>query len=273
MVLTSGAEFARDFAHSVDRSQALDRQQLSDWQVRIRSAGLLVLEDLGQLAGKPAAQQELIHALDELAARDALVIVTARSLAQQITTLHPALRSRLAGGLSVPLALPGSAARRTILEQLARARGLSLPKSLLQSLSGGPTVPVSALHGAIAQLELAAHGGLVDHDDLRRLAAEHPSAAAPPTLREIAGAAAKYFELKLSDLKSPSRRQAVVAARGVAIYLARLLTHSSLDEIGKYFGGRDHTTVLHGHRRTEKLMRRDPATRHAVSELKKTLVA
>ncbi len=74
-------------------------------------------------------------------------------------------------------------------------------------------------------------------------------------------------------MKSPSRRQAVVAARGVAIYLARLLTQSSLEQIGRYFGGRDHTTVLHGQRRTEKMMKRDPATRHAVSELRKTLVA
>ena len=77
----------------------------------------------------------------------------------------------------------------------------------------------------------------------------------------------------MADLKSPSRRQAVVAARGIAIYLARLLTPHSLEQIGRYFGGRDHTTVLHGQRRTEKLMKRDPATRHAVAELRKTLVA
>jgi len=187
--------------------------------------------------------------------------------------LHAALRSRLAGGLAVPLALPGPAARRTILEQLADARGLSFPKSVLQSLAGGPNVPVSALYGAIAQLKLAARDGRLGQDDLRRLAAEHPQPVAPPSLREIARAAAKYFGLKLADLKSPSRRQAVVAARGVAIYLARLQTQCTLDEIGKYFGGRDHTTILHGHRRTEKLMKRDPATRHAISELKKTLVA
>jgi chromosomal replication initiator protein len=266
VLVTSGADFARDYA------AAVDRQELPSWRQRVRSVDLLVLEDLGQLAGKGAAQQELIHTLDDLAAREAAVLVTARSLPQQIVALAAGLRSRLSAGLIVPLVLPGPGARRTILEQLARARGLSLPKSALAALASGPSVPVTALHGAIRQLELASRAGSLHAGALERMAAEH-AAAETLSLREIARATAKYFGLTLADMKSPSRRQAVVAARGVAIYLARLMTPASLEQIGRYFGGRDHTTVLHGQRRTEKMMRRDPATRHAVSELRKTLVA
>ena len=159
-----------------------------------------------------------------------------------------------------------------ILDQLARTRGLSLPKSAIAALASGPSVPVTALDGALRRWQLATHSGALAGDALERLAREH-SSAERLTLAEIARATARYFDLTLADMKSPSRRQAVVAARGVAIYLARLLTSASLEQIGRYFGGRDHTTVLHGQRRTEKLMKRDPATRHAVSELRKNLVA
>ena len=84
---------------------------------------------------------------------------------------------------------------------------------------------------------------------------------------------AKYFGLTLADLKSPARRQPLVAGRGVAMYLARKLTNKSFDEIGAYFGGRDHTTVLHSYRRIENLLPRDRATRQAIAELRRMLHA
>jgi chromosomal replication initiator protein len=93
-----------------------------------------------------------------------------------------------------------------------------------------------------------------------------------PSLRDIACLTAKYFGLKLSDLKSPLRRQPLVTARGVAMYLARQLTDKSLEQIGAFFGGRDHTTVINGCRRTEEMLNRDRSTRQAIAELKKLLV-
>ncbi len=266
VLLTGGAELAREYAG------ALERQQLTEWRTALRRHGLLVIEDLGQLAGKGPAQQELVQLLDDWSGSEAMVVVTARGLPQQLSALLAALRSRLSAGLAVPLALPGADARRAILERLAQARGLALPKGVLQSLSGGPSVSVPALRGAILQLDLAQRSGELDADGLRRFVAQRPRSR-QISLRDITAATARHFGLKMADLKSPSRRQAVVTARGIAIYLARLLTPHSLEQIGDYFGGRDHTTVLHGQRRTEKLMKRDPATRHAVAEVRKTLVA
>ncbi len=109
VLVTCGSELARDYA------AALDRQQLGEWRAALRSHDLVVVEDLGQLAGKGSAQQELLHVLDDLAGSDAMVVVTARSLPQQISALLAGLRSRLSAGLAVPLALPGPDARRTIL--------------------------------------------------------------------------------------------------------------------------------------------------------------
>jgi len=91
--------------------------------------------------------------------------------------------------------------------------------------------------------------------------------ASQPALREIAAAAARFFSLKLSEVRSPSRRRPVLTARGVAMYLARQWTDNSLDEIGNYFDGRDHTTVMHSCRKVESLLKTDPAIREAVKQL------
>jgi chromosomal replication initiator protein len=91
------------------------------------------------------------------------------------------------------------------------------------------------------------------------------------TLHDIALATARHFSLRLSDLRSPVRRRALVVARGVAVYLARRLTQESLQEIGRYFGGRDHTTVLHSCQKTTELLATDRAVREAVEQLQEKL--
>jgi chromosomal replication initiator protein len=227
---------------------------------------------LGQLAGKRGAQQELCNWLDAIWRRDGMVVVTARTLPHQSPALLAPLRSRLAAGLAVPLAPAGPAARRVILERAAAARGLALPKRVVQMMADGWDQNVPSLLGALMELEMTARleDGSFDAQRIRDYVAGR-AGGQRLTLRAIALLTAKYFGLRLSELKSPVRRQSIVAARGVAIYLSRQLTDKSLDEIGKYFGGRDHTTVLHAFRRTERLARRDPSARHAISELKRTL--
>ena len=263
----SGAEFAQQYAAAVEAGK------VDAWRGRCRRLALLVLEDIGQLAGKSAAQRELWHTLDALAQRGALVVVTARSLPSQSPNLLSALRSRLSAGLSVPLSLPGVAARRAIVERLAAARGLNLPKRAAQALADGLTLSAPALLGALMELEMLAQqeGSHLSADRVRRYVASY-GRGEPLTMRAIAGLTAKYFRLKVSDLKSASRRQSLVTTRGVAMHLARQHTDLSLQQIGDYFGGRDHTTVLNSLRRTEDLIQRDPAIRQAATDLKRMLL-
>jgi chromosomal replication initiator protein len=264
----SGAEFARQYA------DALSASRLEAWRSKVRGAALFILDDLSQLTDKRPAQQELLHVLDALADNGALVVVTARTFPGQWPVLLPALRGRLSAGLPVPLAFPARAARRAILERFAAARGVSLPAATLDGLAAGLHGSVPMLISAMLELELAAsvEGHAVDSKRVRQLVTER-TAAVQPTLRQIAGLTARYFGLKIADLKSPARRRTLVASRGVAMYLARQLTTNSLGQIGKYFGGRDHTTVLYGYRRTEELLHRDRAIRQAVAELKKFLAS
>ncbi len=240
----------------------------------MHALALFVLEDVAQLGGKRPAQHELVCVLDELADREALVVVTARSLPMHSAVLLPALRSRLSAGLAVPLSLPGPQTRRAILEKLAAAQGLALSNRAIHGLANSLPTSVPALASALLELDLRGRieGQAIDARRVRQFVTDRTSAGAP-SLREIAVVAAKYFGLSLTELKSPNRRQPLVRGRGVAMYLARQLTGKSFEEIGGYFGGRDHTTVLHGCRRTESLLARDRATRQAVAELTRLLNA
>jgi len=263
----TGAEFAQAYRAAVadDRLPALRSQ--------CREVALLVIDDLDQLAGKRAAQDELRHTLDALAERQALVLVTAHELPAQARFLQPGLRSRLSAGLNLSLALPGPRTRRVLVKRMALARGLSVPDPTLDKLAEAIHDGAPGLLSALMALEVESGGGRSTWDatKIRKLVAQRKSARMPG-LRAIAALTSKYFGMTLGELKSPLRRQALVNARGVAMYLARDLTDKSLEEIGEFFGGRDHTTVLHGCRRTQERMTVDRATRQAVAELKRLLV-
>jgi chromosomal replication initiator protein len=263
----TAAQFAQHYAAAVEAGK------IDAWRKRCRGVSLLVIEDIGQLAGKSAAQRELWHTLDALAQRGALVLVTARSVPSQSPNLLAALRSRLSAGLCVPLSLPGTSARRVIVERLCAARGMNLPKRAAHWLADGLTVSAPALLGALMELEMLARqeGCELSAESVRRYVAGY-GRGEPLTMRDIANATAKYFRIKVADLKSASRRQSLVSARGVAILLARQLTDLSLEQIGQYLGGRDHTTILNGLRRTERLIRRDPAIHQAAGDLKRLLL-
>ncbi len=265
VICLAGSEFAQAFA------AAVHARRVDAWRSELRGALLLVLEDLDQLAAKQPAQHELCSTLDALAECQARVIVTAHALPQHTSTLIAPLRSRLSAALAVPLSYPGREARQAIIQRFAAARGLQLSKSQEHSLAQGLKLPAPALLAALMELDLTARvDELLDAGELRRYLVTH-GRGTHTTLPTIARATAKYFVLSLTDLKSASRRQPIVAARGVAMHLARSLTDNSLQQIGHYFGGRDHTTVINGCRRTERAIKHDPEIRQAIVELKKTL--
>ena len=268
IVCLTAAEFAGKYA------EALEGRNVDAWRDAVRGADLLVLDDLGQIAAKPVVQEELLHTLDALADREATVVVTSRLAPKQIATLLPALESRLTGGLCVPLAPPSIAARQAILLALAASKGLPLGEPVARILAQALEVTAPELAGALAQLDLVTRS---ERAPLDASAVESYLATRDtpkePSLQGIASQTARYFTLRVAELKSSSRRRTVVAARDVAMYLARNLTRKSLKQIGEFFGGRDHTTVLHGCRKTESLIESDPSTRLAVLELRRGLTA
>jgi chromosomal replication initiator protein len=270
VVCTTAVDFARELA------EAIETQGVDEFRTKHRGAALLVVEDLGMLAtrksGKLNAQEELIHTLDALVADNRWVVVTASAAPSALPGIVPALQSRLTAGLMIPLAPPGIEARLAILEQLAALRNIPLPAPVARVLAEGVVGTAPDLAGSLMQLAMPAefHNTPFDAESARKYLADR-GCVRQPTLHEIALATSRYFSLRLSDLRSPVRRRALVVARGVAIYLARRFTNESLQQIGEYFGGRDHSTVMHSCRKAEELLVNDPAVREALEQLQKTL--
>jgi chromosomal replication initiator protein len=260
---TTAVDFAREMA------DAFDTHAVEDFRAHYRGVSLAVFEDVGELVAKPAVQEELMRTLDAVIQRGGQVVVTASSAPQEIADFPPALQSRLSAGLCVPLVLPGPDTRLAILQRWSNLCEVAMADSILKLLAEGLAGTVPELLGAMLQLEVPAReeGRPIDAHQVRDFLSQRDSALRPK-LRDIAALTARHFTLRLRDLRGPSRRRPVVTARDVAIYLCRQLTRVSLSRIGEYFGGRDHTTVLHACRKTEELLQTDPAIRQAIDRLR-----
>lgn len=238
----TGADFARMYA------LAVETDSVDELRERWRTSKRFLVDDVQGLANKTAAQQELSQLMDSLANQGSIFIATMSTLPTEAEELCNALVSRLSGGLTVPVAPPGPDARREILSHLAQLYQIEIctkTMSLLVETEPTPFNTVPELQHALSQLMLLSEQ--LDEPispvlAMKLLEAEPPE---PPSFRTICQVTAKHFQLKTADLRGSSRRQSIAHARCVAMHLCRQLTSSSYEQIGKYFGKRDHTTVMH----------------------------
>jgi chromosomal replication initiator protein len=198
------------------------------------------------------------------------VVLTAPAAPAEMHALSPQLRSRLSGGLVVPIALPHLQARHEMLRALADQRHVQISEAAISRLAEALEVALPELDGALMFLQTASEGEPIDEPQVTQYLASRDERQ-QPTVRSIAAQTAKYFALKVTDLRSASRSRTIATARNLAMFLSRELTADSLMQIGGYFGGRDHATVLHGCRRAEKLLQTDQQMQQAVTRLRQLL--
>jgi chromosomal replication initiator protein len=269
VIQTTGVDLARALAHAVDTAS------VGDLRARHRRCDILLVDDVHRLAGKAAAQEFLVGTLDALTHRGSLVIVTLRQSPVATARLSPQLVSRLMAGVVVGLALPGPLARRELVRQAATRMRLPLSEAEVSRLacsgpaSRDPFLPnpfITAARLRQSVLRLAAEGELGDSRVIAKSPRTEPSRV-KSVCRQAAIAVAKHFGLTLGELKSKSRRQVVADARGLAMYVSRQLTGASYAEIGRQFGNRDHTTVLHAFQKFAAASDRDRSMRQLIEEL------
>lgn len=280
VLFATAADFARQFLPTNDDDPDSDPDALSETidqpnsKIGWETVDLFVLDHLDDLADKPAAQQHLAAILDRLESHGGCAIVTARQNPARAQRLAPRLRGRLAAALSVPLRRLDAAGRLAVLRELAIAQGIVLGQSLLADLASAIEGPVSELSGALATMTMNARatGRAVDDALVFEYLAARPCATIG--MDTITAQVAAHFRVKASELRGAGRRKELVAARSVAIHLARTLRRDSLQAIGRYFGGRDHATILYN---LEKVARElaagEPQTCQAVAQLRDTLDA
>lgn len=266
-LLVTGSEFSQQYA------DALETDSLGEFRQRYLRSGAVVLDRLEQLVEKSSAQLELARLLDRLVDGERRVLVTCRG-EPDFPQFHPALASRLYAGLVAPLAPPGDDARQRILAELLRRQRVRFDPAVVDLLSSHaaleptqrPTVPQLARLVHRLATDSGPQATPWSAETLREYLAAQ-SRPADVQLRDIVRVVGEHFGVTLAELKGPSRRRQVVRARGLAVYLARQWTAESLESLGKFFGGRDHTTTLHACRSTERLLAGDAMLQQAAAAI------
>ena len=258
-------DFARLYA------EAVGADDLPPLRQEINDAPILVIDDLHLMNDKLAAQDELAARIEERVTRGLPTLLTCKRLPSEIRGMRPLLVSRVLPGLTIPLEMPAAAARCQLLRELAVHLDLTIEAPLFDLLDRKlePRLPTRALEAALKQVSLwcRMHDAEPNEDAIASAVAvigerEEVSLAA------IGLTVARYFRLKVADIRSSSRKQNLVRARSLAMFIARQMTSKSMNQIGEYFGGRDHTTVLHAIRKTEMLLESDTELQLAAEEVR-----
>ncbi|MBN1852304.1 MAG: ATP-binding protein [Pirellulales bacterium] len=265
---------AIDFARSV--TSADDASSRTHLLKSFCRPSLVVLDDLDKFPNRPSLHWGLRRVMDTIANQGGLLIATSSAAPECILCLPPAIRSRLAQGSVIPIALPGVAVRRELARRLAHGRGMTLTDRELSAVAGSFDVSPRSIARRLNHLERSRNSRDVDYPSRTILdSSDDPGQIDKPLipiLPTITATIARYFKLTPWELKSQSRRHTIVHARGIAMYLARELTDTSLSKIGHEFGNRDHSTVLHACRKIADLISRDETTRTTVAELSRILM-
>jgi chromosomal replication initiator protein len=227
---------------------SLRTKKMDDFKRRFRDVDALLIDDIQFFAGKNTTQEEFFHTFNALFEGKQQIILTCDRYPKEVDNLEPRLKSRLGWGLSVAIEPPDFETRAAILLAKSAARGLDVPESVAFVIAKRMRSNVRDLEGALNTLAARANFmGLPITEDfaqetLRDLLTVHSQSI---TVSNIQKTVADYYQLRLSDLLSMNRSRSLARPRQIAMALSKELTEHSLPEIGKAFGGRDHTTVLH----------------------------
>jgi chromosomal replication initiator protein len=255
------ADFARHFTES------LETKTTDVFRRQYRRAALLLIDDIEQLYDKPPVLVELRHTLDELIKNGGTVILTANSLPGESDlgknfSCSEDLVARIIGGTTLPIFLPGEAVRRRFLREIAVAFRIPLSEAVLQTVARELPVSLPQLYGMVAQMYFEATADNIKIDSAHWLRfLKRRQCVCEISVADIAKQTAKYFSLKLSDLKGDSRSKNIVLARSIAVYLTRCRTRLQLKEIGKFFGKRDPSTIRHLLEKIQNEIAADPMLR------------
>jgi chromosomal replication initiator protein len=266
-LITSGADWARSYA------SAYRENRLNAWRESHRKLGMLVIDDTVGLQKKSTAQRELTALIDWLIASRAPCLFTCRTNPNTAHELIPQVASRLSGGLSIPLAPPGPAARAEIICRLASQYDCRVAPDAVNYLTQHGPAAYLDIRSTVIQCSLLTKESpvnIINVDVVRQVTVRTEKLERIP-LHRISGAVARYYQLPNAQLTGPTRRKAVSLARGIGILLSRQLTDATLKEIGRHYGNRDHTTVLHACRKVGRLSRTDADVQTALDELKRYL--
>jgi chromosomal replication initiator protein len=268
VLLITAETFMRLFVAAVKANDTLS------FKNQVRNVDLLLVDDLHFIVGKEATQEELLAAFDWLSDNQKQIIVSADRSPSLFEGLSERARSRLLKGASIEIAATDFELRLAILEAKARQVSRERPGFVLNSqaahfMAQRINTNTRELEGALNRVVMQAEGLPITIDNLNLWLADFlRSYDRRVTIDEIKKKVAEHYSLKTADLESPNRSRSIVRPRQIAMYLGRLLTPRSYPEIGRRFGNRDHTTVMHAVETIQRLIAMDPAFADEVEQLR-----
>jgi len=257
--------------------RALRFRDTMAFKEQFRSVDVLMIDDVQFISGRDSTQEEFFHTFNALVDQNKQIVISADKSPSDLEGMEDRMKSRLGWGLVADIHQTDYELRLSILqskgEKLAGA-GANVPPKVLEFLAHKITSNVRELEGALNRV--VAHATLVGRDISLETAQDvlHDLLRANDrrvTIEEIQKRVAEHFNIRISDMSSARRARAVARPRQVAMYLAKQLTSRSLPEIGRKFGGRDHTTVMHAVRKVEELRAGDSSFSEDIDLLRRML--
>ena len=271
IIMMSAEKFMREFIG------AMRGGDMMAFKARLRAADLLLIDDLQFVIGKGSTQEELLHTFDDLLTSGKRLVVTADRPPAMLDGVEARLLSRLGGGLVADIEAPEAGLREAIVRQrLAAVPGVEVPDAVIDYLVRHFTRNIRELEGALNKL--LAYASLTNVAITlpmaeERLAESVRSARPRITIEEIQRSVCAHFKLDKSDMVSKRRLRSVARPRQIAMYLAKEMTPRSYPEIGRRFGGRDHSTVIHAVRVIEGLRVSDSEIDADIAAIRRALNA
>jgi chromosomal replication initiator protein len=239
---------------------ALRYDRILDFRERYRSVDVLLVDDIQFVSGKEGTQTEFFHTFNALYDAQKQIVLSSDRPPHEIPALEERLRSRFEWGLIADIQPPDIETKVAILKRKAEAEDVPLADNVAMYIASRIKSNIRELEGSL--IRLIAYGSLTGrhisldlaHEVLRNVIEQDEKAITIETIQKFV---ADYYQLKVSDLKSRNNSKSVAMPRQIAMYLCKTLTHASLPEIGRSFGGKHHSTVIHSIKKVEEMRKTD----------------
>jgi len=268
VVYTSSERFAIELINSIRNNTT------AAFRNKYRQIDLLLIDDVHFLEGKEATQEELFHTFNELHGNEKQIVLSSDRAPEDLSGLQERLVSRFRWGLVADIQAPDLETRIAILREKAANRGLDIDIGILELIATRISSNVRALEGALVKvLAFAELGG--EALTPNTLEGMLPKEGQRPrlTILHIKEEIASCYNIKRHEMESSSRKREITQARHIAIYLAREMTNHSFPAIGREFGNRDHSTIMHSYMKVKSMLEETPLLYSEISEIQENLAA
>lgn len=270
----SAQQYMSEYTTAVRKLNSQGEQAMQSFEARYQDLDLLLIDDIQSFANREGTQTNFFLAFERMVPRGKQIVLTSDTYPRNLKDFQERLLSRLTQGLVVSVEPPELEMRIQILMQKADRSGLEMPEDVAVTIAKRLKSNVRELEGAVQQVLAYTnfHNLPVTIDTVKvALRDIFKVSAVPVTIENIQQAVAEYYNLKVADMYSKSRKGPIVYARQVAMYLAKELTQKSLPEIASFFGKRDHTTVMYACRKIQAARNTDEGLKHEINILEQRL--